>query len=160
MISKKLLFNAHNDANLLEWDPDNTFNRNPKDLETGLTKLFTRMSELQYRMYVEKKTSLLIILQGMDTSGKDGTIRHVITAFHPVSCRVETFKIPSTEDLAHDYLWRIHKVVPKEDLLGYLIAHTMKMLLKFESKIWYLKQFGHNDTIKLISSNGIWLKIM
>jgi hypothetical protein len=44
---KKLLFNAHNDANLLEWDPDNTFNRNPKDLETGLTKLFTRMSELQ-----------------------------------------------------------------------------------------------------------------
>ncbi|MGA7005532.1 MAG: hypothetical protein WBY28_00520, partial [Nitrososphaeraceae archaeon] len=59
---KKLLFNAHNDANLLEWDPDNTFNRNPKDLETGLTKLFTRMSELQYRMYVEKKTSLLIIL--------------------------------------------------------------------------------------------------
>lgn len=62
-------------------------------------------------MYVEKKTSLLII-QGMDTSGKDGTIRHVITAFHPVSCRVETLKIPSTEDLAHDYLWRIHKVVP------------------------------------------------
>ena len=145
---KKLLFNAHNDANLLERDPDNTFNRNPKDLETGLTKLFTRMSELQYRMYVEKKTSLLIILQGMDTSGKDGTIRHVITAFHPVSCRVETFKIPSTEDLAHDYLWRIHKVYPKEDLLGYLIDHTMKMLLKFVSKIWYLEQFGHNDTIK------------
>ncbi len=52
---KKLLINAHNDAKLLEWDPDNMFNRNPKDLETGLTKLFTRMSELQYRMYVEKK---------------------------------------------------------------------------------------------------------
>ena len=115
---KKLLFNAHNDAKLLEWDPDNTFNRNPNDLETGLTKLFTRMSELQYRMYVEKKISLLIILQGMDTSGKDGTIRHVITAFHPVSCRVESFKIPSTEELVHDYLWRIHKVVPQRGFIG------------------------------------------
>jgi polyphosphate kinase 2 (PPK2 family) len=115
---KKLLFNAHNDAKLLEWDPDKTFNRNPKDLETGLTKLFTRMSELQYRMYVEKKTSLLIILQGMDTSGKDGTIRHVITAFHPVSCRVESFKIPSTEELAHDYLWRIQGCTTKRIYWG------------------------------------------
>jgi polyphosphate kinase 2 (PPK2 family) len=118
MLSKKLLFNAHNNAKLLVWDPDNTFNRNPKDLETGLTKLFARMSELQYRMYVEKKTLLLIILQGMDTSGKDGTIRHVITAFHPISCRVESFKIPSTDELAHDFLWRIHKVVPQRGFIG------------------------------------------
>ena len=54
----------------------------------------------------------------MDTSGKDGTIRHVVTAFHPVSCRVESFKIPSTEELAHDYLWRIHKVVPQRGFIG------------------------------------------
>ena len=117
-IIKKLLFNAHNNRKLLDWDPDNIFNRNPKDLEAGLPKLYAKMSELQYRMYVEKKTSLLIILQGMDTSGKDGTISHVITAFHPVSCRVETFKIPSPEDLAHDYLWRIHKVVPQRGFIG------------------------------------------
>ena len=69
-------------------------------------------------MYVEKKTSLLIVLQGMDASGKDGTIRHVLTAFHPVSCRVESFKIPSTEELSHDYLWRIHKVVPQRGFIG------------------------------------------
>lgn len=114
---KKLLFNPRNDAKLLEWDPDNTFNKNPRDIETGLAKLFTKMSELQYRLYVEKKNSLLIVLQGMDTSGKDGTIRHVITAFDPVSCRVESFKIPSAEELAHDFLWRIHKVVPQKGFI-------------------------------------------
>ena len=54
----------------------------------------------------------------MDTSGKDGTIRHVISAFNPVGCRVESFKAPTNEELSHDFLWRIHKVVPQKGLVG------------------------------------------
>src|SRR5690242_18318407 len=57
-------------------------------------------------------TPVLIILQGMDTSGKDGTIRHVMGAFNPQSCRVATFKAPTPVELAHDFLWRIHPETP------------------------------------------------
>ena len=76
------------------------------------------MSDLQYKLYVEKVKSILVVLQGMDTSGKDGTIRHVISAFNPVGCRVESFKAPTNEELSHDFLWRIHKVVPQKGLVG------------------------------------------
>lgn len=115
---KELLSDSHDDTNLSEWDPDNTYSRNQKSLEIEATKLFTKMLDLQYRLYVEKKNSFLIVLQGMDTSGKDGTIRHVIRAFNPISCRVESFKIPTEEELAHDFLWRIHKVVPQKGFIG------------------------------------------
>ena len=54
----------------------------------------------------------------MDTSGKDGTIRHVISAFNPASCRVESFKVPTSEELAHDFLWRIHKAMPRKGFVG------------------------------------------
>ena len=76
------------------------------------------MSDLRSKLYVEKVKSILVVLQGMDTSGKDGTIRHVISAFNPVGCRVESFKAPTNEELSHDFLWRIHKVVPQKGLVG------------------------------------------
>ena len=53
-------------------------------------------------------------MQGIDTSGKDGTIRHVMEAFNPQSCRVVSFKAPTTEEIAHDYLWRVHKALPSK----------------------------------------------
>ena len=76
-------------------------------------KYFRRLSELQSLMYAENKHSLLIILQAMDAGGKDGTIRHVMEARNPQGCRVESFKVPTQEELAHDFLWRIHKVTPR-----------------------------------------------
>jgi polyphosphate kinase 2 (PPK2 family) len=65
-------------------------------------------------MIADKSQSLLIILQGIDTSGKDGTIRHVMGALNPQSYRVESFKAPTTEELLHDYLWRIHRLIPSK----------------------------------------------
>jgi PPK2 family polyphosphate:nucleotide phosphotransferase len=70
------------------------------------------MSDLQYRLYAEREKALLIVFQGIDTSGKDSTIRHVISAFNPQSCTVKAFKEPTAEDLSHDFLWRIHKRAP------------------------------------------------
>ena len=103
---------------LSDVEPDNTFGKNREDLESDLTKLKSLISDLQYNLYIENKKSLLIVLQGMDISGKDGTIRHVISAFNPASCSVISFKAPTTEELAHDFLWRIHKVVPQKGFVG------------------------------------------
>jgi PPK2 family polyphosphate:nucleotide phosphotransferase len=71
-----------------------------------------RMYELQYLMYAERKHSLLIVLQGLDAGGKDGVIRHVITGMNPAGCKVIPFKKPTPEELAHDFLWRVHAHVP------------------------------------------------
>ncbi len=65
-------------------------------------------------MFAENKHSLLVVLQAMDGGGKDGTIRHVMEAWNPQSCNVVSFKVPTTEELAHDYLWRIHKMTPRK----------------------------------------------
>ena len=73
-----------------------------------------KLHDLQYLLYAEDKRSLLIVLQGMDGSGKDGTIAHVLGAMNPQGCRVYNFKTPSAEELAHDYLWRIHLAAPRK----------------------------------------------
>ncbi len=73
-----------------------------------------RLGELQYLMYAEYKQSLLIILQALDAAGKDGSINHVLATMNPQGCRVYGFKAPSTEELAHDYLWRIHQATPRK----------------------------------------------
>ncbi|MFZ0534053.1 MAG: polyphosphate kinase 2 family protein [Anaerolineales bacterium] len=75
-------------------------------------KYSERLTELQALMYAENKHSLLIVLQAMDGGGKDGTIHHVMAAMNPQGCSVVGFKVPTTEELAHDYLWRIHKTTP------------------------------------------------
>ena len=74
--------------------------------------LMNQMSDLQYRLFADKSQSLLIILQGISAAGKDSTIRSVMGAFNPQSCKAIPFKAPSEEELSHDYLWRIHKLIP------------------------------------------------
>src|SRR6266446_561080 len=83
-----------------------------KDLEAALAKNIARIDELQYLMYAEHRRALLVVLQGIDASGKDGTIRHVMTGFNPQGCRVTPFKTPTPVELGHDFLWRVHQVVP------------------------------------------------
>ena len=78
-----------------------------------LEKYTQHLHDLQYLLYAENKRSLLIILQAMDAAGKDGTIKHVLTAMNPQGCRVYNFKTPSAEELAHDFLWRIHREAPR-----------------------------------------------
>ena len=71
-----------------------------------------KMEQLQYRMYAENKHSLLIVLQGLDAAGKDGVVRHVLTGMNPAGCVSVNFKEPTKQDLAHDFLWRVHPHVP------------------------------------------------
>ena len=85
---------------------------NEEDALAELEKYSHRLTELQALMTAEGKNALLIVLQAMDGGGKDGTIHHVMGAMNPQGCSVVGFKVPTAEELAHDYLWRIHKVTP------------------------------------------------
>ncbi len=79
-----------------------------------LEKLATEINALQDILHAQAKHKVLLILQGMDASGKDGTVKHVFSECDPLGIRVASFKGPTPEELAHDYLWRIHKEVPKK----------------------------------------------
>lgn len=83
-----------------------------------LEKLSEELGELQQLLAAAQHHSLLIVLQGMDTSGKDGTIRHVMTHVNPLGCEVRSFKGPTDRELAYDFLWRIHRVVPGSGMIN------------------------------------------
>lgn len=80
----------------------------------ALTPLRERLAGLQHRLWAEGRRSLLVVLQALDTGGKDGAIRHVFRGVNPQGVRVWSFGVPSAEDLAHDYLWRVHRRTPSE----------------------------------------------
>jgi len=92
--------------------------RGKRDADTILEKSIVRLSDLQYLLYAENKRALLIVLQAMDTGGKDGTIRHVMSGLNPSGCRVKAFKVPSAEEIEHDFLWRVHQAVPPRGDFG------------------------------------------
>ena len=82
-----------------------------------LMKLRKKLFSLQNLLYAEGKYALLIIMQGMDTSGKDGTIRHVFSCINPQGCRVKSFKTPTEEEMLHDFLWRIYANLPEKRMI-------------------------------------------
>jgi len=107
------------DFKLAAVDPDDTtpFKHQPdgKDEATPrLAELRQRLGELQELLYAEHKRSLLIVLQAMDTGGKDGAIENLLTGVNPAGVQVASFKAPSKEELDHDFLWRIHAQAPRQ----------------------------------------------
>ena len=104
---------------LSHWDADDhsAFDGNKKDGRVELLKLNKQMEEMQELLYAEGKQKVLIVLQGMDTAGKDGTIRHVFEGVNPQGVKVASFKVPSSEELAHDYLWRVHRQTPRSGVM-------------------------------------------
>jgi PPK2 family polyphosphate:nucleotide phosphotransferase len=99
-----------------------TDTRSPKKIQKETIKketqkLIFRMEELQNLMYAESKHALLVVLQGMDASGKDGVVKNVFTAVNPMGCRVIPFKKPTEPEMKHDFLWRIHAQVPEKGMI-------------------------------------------
>jgi len=90
---------------------------NKADTKKQFRKLQEQLPVLQNLFYAEGKHALLIILQGMDTSGKDSTIRHVFSAINPQGCKVKSFKKPTEEELSHDFLWRIYSQLPEKRMI-------------------------------------------
>jgi PPK2 family polyphosphate:nucleotide phosphotransferase len=97
-----------------EFDPEDTsaFSGKKEDGEKVLGELQEKLAGLQELLYAEHGHKILVVLQGMDTSGKDGVVRHVFGGINPQGVRVSSFKTPTAEELAHDFLWRIHRCVP------------------------------------------------
>ena len=99
-------------------DPDESEHyRGKKDVKADLDIQRERIRDLQSRLYAERKQSLLIVLQAMDTGGKDGTIRGVFEGVNPQGCQVWSFKAPSAEELEHDFLWRYHEKTPPRGMI-------------------------------------------
>jgi PPK2 family polyphosphate:nucleotide phosphotransferase len=103
---------------LAEVDPDESehYGRK-KDVNEELRRHRNRISDLQARLYGEQRRSLLIVLQAMDTGGKDGTIKGVFQGVNPQGCQVWSFKAPSNEEAAHDFLWRYHQKAPSKGMI-------------------------------------------
>jgi PPK2 family polyphosphate:nucleotide phosphotransferase len=106
-------------AHLNERDPDSYCGLKDKaDAADRVSEWIERLSDLQNRLWAEAQRSVLIVLQGMDASGKDGTIRRVFSGVNPQGCRVVSFKAPTPIEKAHDFLWRVHQYLPARGEIG------------------------------------------
>ena len=103
---------------LKDYDPDFDSGLDKEEGKARFAKLEATLDALQEELFAASANSLLIVFQALDTGGKDGAIRNVLNSFNPQGVRVESFKVPTPEELAHDFLWRIHQVVPERGMVG------------------------------------------
>ena len=149
-------------VHLAEWDPEDTRGHG-KDAATedALAQAIARLDELQYVMFADHRHALLVVLQGMDAAGKDGTIRHVMAGLNPQGCRVTAFKRPSAEEAEHDFLWRIHRAVPaKGDIAIFNRSHYEDVLVARVRKlvpreVWSARYEQINGFEALLAQNGV-----
>jgi PPK2 family polyphosphate:nucleotide phosphotransferase len=131
-----------------------------KQARKALKKLRKQLIGLQERFYAWDKRSLLIVLQAMDTGGKDGTIEHVMQGTNPQGVQVSSFKVPTAEELAHDYLWRVHKVVPPRRMIGiFNRSHYEDVLVVrvhnlVPPSVWQQRYAQINAFEQLLNANG------
>lgn len=131
------------------------------DARAHLEADLERLRELQQLLYADGRFALLVVIQAMDTGGKDGTIRHVMSGLNPAGCVVTSFKAPSSEELSHDYLWRIHKAVPARGMIGVfnrshyedvLIVRVHKMVPR---EVWSKRYRQINEMERMLDENGV-----
>ena len=125
-----------------------------------LEKDLERLRELQHLLYADGRYAVLIVLQAMDTGGKDGTIRHVMSGFNPSGCMVTSFKVPSEEEKKHDFLWRIHHAAPPKGVIGVfnrshyedvLVVRVHKMVPK---EVWKARYRLINEFERMLTETG------
>ncbi len=146
---------------LKDVDANNSGDYKTKDeTRARLDVLLKRRADLQERLYGEAKRSLLIVFQAMDTGGKDGATRHLLAGINPAGVRVAAFKAPTPEELAHDFLWRVHKAAPPHGFIGVwnrshyedvLIARVHELV---PEKTWRKRYKQINDFEEMLTENG------
>jgi PPK2 family polyphosphate:nucleotide phosphotransferase len=148
-------------VNLANYDPGFSGDYQSKqDTKADLKRNAKRLQELQRVLWAEGKHSLLIVLQAMDAGGKDGTIRHVFRGVNPQGCQVTSFKVPSKEELAHDYLWRIHKATPRRGYMGifnrshYEDVLVVRVHSLVAPEVWKQRYEQINHFEKLLADTG------
>ncbi len=133
-------------------------------LEDALDELTGRLDALQAALGAEGQRALLVVLQGRDASGKDGVIRRVFGRLNPALCTVSTFKRPSSLELRHDYLWRVHQVIPPRGSIGILNRSHYEDVLAVRvhrlrpAKVWR-RRFDHiNAFERMLSDEGVVIR--
>ena len=143
-------------------DPDDDGGFSGKDeARAALARDLERLRELQHLLYADNRFALLVVLQAMDTGGKDGTIRHVMSGLNPAGCAVTSFKVPSEEERDHEFLWRIHNAVPARGMIGVfnrshyedvLVVRVHKLVPK---EVWSKRYRQINEFERTLDENGV-----
>ncbi|PYJ12374.1 MAG: polyphosphate kinase 2 [Verrucomicrobia bacterium] len=158
---KKLAVKPGSKVGLTDFDP--SYHGKHESRKSALPEIEEnrqKMDELQYLMYAENKHSLLIVLQGLDAGGKDGVVRHVFTGLNPEGCVAVNFKEPTSNELAHDFLWRVHPHVPaKGSVVIFNRSHYEDVLVArvhgfVPEKIWSKRYDEINDFERLITTEN------
>ena len=159
-MSNHRIITAPQTIDLNEYNTADTGDLKQKDAAAAQTKLEKRLVQLQELLYAASKQSVLIVLQGMDTAGKDGTIKHVMSAVNPVGCHVWSFKQPTPDEAAHDFLWRIHQRTPAQGMLhifnrshyeDVLVVRVHKLVPR---EVWSERFEQINHFEQLLAQNG------
>ncbi|RKP48856.1 polyphosphate kinase 2 family protein [Cohnella endophytica] len=107
-------------VSLEDFDPEDTAGfASKEEVEESFEKLKEQLQDIQERLFASKTNGVLVLFQGMDCSGKDGVVKKVLSGLNPQGFRAESFKQPTSDETAHDFLWRAHKVTPAK---GYLVS--------------------------------------
>jgi len=118
-MSQPILVPPNTKVRLADYDPGDHGGYKDRDAARAETERYIeRFAELQEVLWAEGKRALLVIFQALDAGGKDGVIEHVMHGVNPQGCHVTSFKVPTPEELAHDYLWRVHKATPQKGYIG------------------------------------------
>ena len=158
----KYLAIAQNKINLKKFDPDDlTYGEEGKKAaKKELKQLRKRLICLQRTLYAEGKHKVLIVLQAMDSGGKDGTIRSIFKGVNPQGVKVASFKVPTDIELAHDYLWRVHQKTPGSgEIVIFNRSHYEDVLVVrvhalVSKKVWEKRYQQINDFEKLLADEG------
>lgn len=141
-------------------DHGRTFGWDKAPAAPELALQLDRLADLQDRFWAEATRSVLVVLQGIDAAGKDGTINKVMEAFNPQGCPVTSFKVPSAEELAHDFLWRIHRATPRKGEIGiFNRSHYEDVLVVrvhglVPERVWSARYDQINEFERMLHANG------
>ena len=159
-LREKLRVEPGRRVRLADLDPGATHGFDKASAEPVLARRMTDLASLQERIWAESKHSVLVVLQGIDAAGKDGTINKVMEAFNPQGCVVSSFKVPTAEELGHDFLWRIHQRTPRKGEIGIfnrshyedvLVVRVHKLVPK---SVWSRRYDEINDFERTLSDGG------
>jgi PPK2 family polyphosphate:nucleotide phosphotransferase len=134
----------------------------PKDeIKDEIKEVVDRICELQRVLYADARYSLLLLLQGRDASGKDGTIKHVFKGVNPLGIHVTSFKAPTEDELRHDFLWRIHTRVPPKSMIGiFNRSHYEDVIVPrvhgtITRRVWTARYRAINDFERMLTEHGV-----
>jgi PPK2 family polyphosphate:nucleotide phosphotransferase len=160
-MTQQLLVPSGKPVRLADYDPGYTAGYTSKaETKAELKRNGKRLQKLQEVLWAEGKYSLLIVLQALDAGGKDGTIRHVMHGVNPQGCQVTSFKVPTEEELDHDYLWRVHKATPRRGYIGiFNRSHYEDVLVVrvhnlVPEAVWQQRYDQINQFEKLLADSG------